>query len=183
MNVVKDDTSDLSEVLATAHESLTEEIIRQAECYLDCQMITAIAADQRATSFAAVMAGAIALLSGGAGAVLSATDESALMFLGFVPCVILFAFAMLRAFAAAEPCDFEYRGNDPKGWVNDIKLGKTRALSLAEQAAHFSVSIAKNSKVMDESMAAMKQAMKFPKYGVWSAGIAAVLAAVAKFSV
>ncbi|PPE81953.1 hypothetical protein C3941_04535 [Kaistia algarum] len=69
----------------------------------------------------------------------------------------IFSFvSMLLAFRAAEPIDFDFLGNDPENWVDDIKRGLTFKDSLTHSAVHYSQQIKDNNKRMSENTKLLK---------------------------
>lgn len=117
--------SDLADALAKADESLLREILREAERFLQSQLQAALASDHRALTFAGILAAAIALIVG-ACATLASVGQIKWLALTVAPMVSCFLAALHYAAKAAEPCRFEYVGNDPAEWVVDIEAPNTK---------------------------------------------------------
>jgi hypothetical protein len=138
----------INESLASAKIDTLQEILRQAETYLQAQLTAAIAADQRALTFAGYLAAAAAVLISGAGALLLATPPNWLLALtGFFVAGLLLR-AMRMAMKSAEPTGFEFPGNVPGSWVCDVSEGKSLEVSLSEQCAHYHEMAGKNNELM-----------------------------------
>jgi hypothetical protein len=127
----------INESLASAKIDTLQEILRQAETYLQAQLTAAIAADQRAMTLAGYLATSIAVLLGASGALLLATPPNWLLALTGFLVAGLFLRAMRMAIKAGEPSDFEFPGNTPGSWVCDISEKKSLEVSLSEQCAHY----------------------------------------------
>lgn len=65
--------------------------------------------------------------------------------------VASFVVALVCAARAAEPCRFDYIGNDPSEWVIDLEKQKSFEHSLAEQAAFYSRDIKNNSDTLERN--------------------------------
>lgn len=127
----------LSEELTKADSCTLHEIIRLAESHLNAQLTTALAADQRAMSFASVVAAGAVVVASGAIAVLeSETQLHHVSWVGFLVTAGLLT-SMYLAISSARPSRFWFTGSSPSDWINDIQQGKPLHQSLAEQADHY----------------------------------------------
>jgi hypothetical protein len=122
-----------SSIYATAPDDMLAEIIREAEARLAAQLTAAIAADQRAMTFAGLMLAAAAALTGAA---LSASPQAVLTLPIIVSALGLFLTSAL-AVASARPVAWDYVGNEPSCWLRDINPAAELKLSLAEMADHY----------------------------------------------
>lgn len=153
---MQDDLHDLTGVLKTADEQTLAEIVRQAEKFLDSQLAAGVAADQRAVTFASVLAAIIAVLlggyAGGAGV------------LGVVIMPVLFGLvvAIILAVVACRPTDWTYPGNNPRHWRSDVANSVPFAKAQAGQAQLYARGIVKNRKILERNSALM----------IWAMGIA-----------
>ena len=138
----------LADQLKAASKDTLGEIVREAESCLNAQLTAAIAADQRALSFAGLLAVAAVLTAGAGGSLLIGEPVNAL--LGWVAISVTGALliAMLCAIWSARPVTFQFPGNDPAGWIDDIGGGKSLHDSMAEMAAHYSGMLEGNRKSM-----------------------------------
>jgi hypothetical protein len=127
-------------------EKIIQEIIREAEAYLQAQLSLAIAADQRSSVMASVFAaGAAAVMAGLM--TLAASDHAqayvAIYVGGIVASALMLAGAAL-CIRAAQPTDFAVPGNMPACWYDDIGKAKDFKLLLGEQAEIYQSQIAEN---------------------------------------
>jgi hypothetical protein len=134
------DLSMASSQYSAASEDFLAEIIRQAEDRLSAQLTAAVAADQRAMTFAGLaMAAAGALI----GAALGAANNSSLA----APIFVTAAGLLISAFFAvlsARPVPWDYVGNSPSSRLNDIADGTTLHESLAQMAQFYDEMISEN---------------------------------------
>ena len=135
-------------IFLQADENILREIIREAESYLSAQLQSAIAADQRALSVAGVL-GTVTIGLAGAGTALLIRVEP-ITVLGWLALVLslLLVLSMFLALLAAMPASFEYGGNAPGQWAEDVKKHQPIKDSLAEMADHYDKMIAKNDRQM-----------------------------------
>lgn len=139
----------LSKRLQSADEAMLREILREAEVYLDAQLTAAIAADQRAYAFSGMIAAASVLLVGASYALIEAATPSPLLaWCSALIAVALFVAAWM-AVISARSTDFEFAGNQPCQWANDIEAGQTLHESLAEQCEHYDSMATTNRNIMD----------------------------------
>ena len=166
---------DLADQLKGAREDTLSEIVREAESRLNAQLTAAIAADQRALSFAGLLAVAAVLTASAGGSLLIGEAENAL--LGWVAISVTGAFviAMLCAILSARPASFQFLGNDPAEWVGDISANKSLHESLAEMAAHYNEMLAHNRKLMKVNGLLMSLSFIVAWGGLVSGAIAAVI--------
>ena len=133
---------------------MLDEIIRQAEIRLDAQLTAAIAADQRAMTFAG-------LLFAGAAAVAAIAFGNTTLLKQDWPWVLAIGFAIAGAMAtaSARPSAWEYVGNVPSAWLGDIGLGKRLHESRAETAEFYDEMLATNETVIRKSGRLMQYSM------------------------
>jgi hypothetical protein len=129
-----DDLKDLDVVLASADKDTLVEVVRQAESFLTAQLQSGIAADQRAITFASVIAAVIAILLGGY--VTAAYSDHGAGSLGWIVLPAgfgLLASACIAAFTS-RPTDWCYAGSNPRHWRDDVVAKKAHNIAVAEQA-------------------------------------------------
>ena len=148
-------------------EQLTE-IIREGELYLGTQATMAVAADVRALAFAGFLAAAIVALIGGAVA-LGETSPALTVIASF--CVAGLLSSFLFAVFAARPISFEYAGNSPSGWYEDIINGITFENSLIMQAINYAAMI-------DTNAAAMLKNSQRMTIAIWISSVTLVFGAI-----
>lgn len=139
----------LSDRLKIADDLTLQEILRETEAYLSAQLTAAIAADQRAYTFAGTVTAASVLLVGAAYAVTTSGHPSgwlAILASGVAAC--LFVSAWL-AVVSARSIGFEFAGNQPCQWIADIESKKSLLHALAEQCAHYDGMIEANRAAME----------------------------------
>lgn len=139
----------LSERLKNADDPTLSEVLREAEVHLSAQLVSAIAADQRAYTFAGTVIAASVLLIGAAYALTAAPEPNPwLACLTVLVAACLFVSAWL-AVMSARSVEFAFAGNQPSQWIEDIESGKTLVHALAEQCAHYDEMVTANRTVMD----------------------------------
>lgn len=145
---------------SSADEATLKEIIREAESYLGAQLTAGIAANARAMSLTGFLATVTLVLAGATtNVLLMATPRLALgAVCGGVSLGLLAATWL--AIQAAQPTRFWYVGNSPRGWVSDLKAGKSFQTSLAEMAVFYADMIADNGECMARSDLRINLAMK-----------------------
>ena len=139
---------------------VVQEIVREAEARLSAQLQTAIAADQRSMTFAAIAGSASAAAIAGAGGLFFVESlKGQSLFYGALALSAMFFAASLLAALSARPTDWEFVGNVPSAWVDDVKDGKFLKASLAEMAEHYDCMILSNRKSMLKSAKLFNVAM------------------------
>jgi hypothetical protein len=163
------------ECFAEADEGTLQEILREAESYLNAQLTAAIAADQRAIAFASLLGAAAVVIAGGGGALL--LSERPNPALGWTCMAIVGTFLVAMAFAnlAAMPSKFWFAGNSPAGWLEDVRAQRPLRASLAEQLVHYADMIADNDKLMRRNGTQMKVAVWIAWSGLAIGGMAAII--------
>jgi hypothetical protein len=156
----------LMEALAKADGETVREILRQSECYLEAQLAAGLAADQRATTFASILAGSLTVIIGGVATIVLGESRYQVILLPALPMVICFAVSLWLSAEAAKPVDFYYRGNVPMGWLDDIQRKKELEISLAEQAFHYDEMIADNAKSLQFSAGRFNDALRIAQLGI-----------------
>lgn len=164
------------ETLSKAELAMLQEINRQAELYLDSQLTAALASDQRATAFVTALSGAIAVVLGAAATLVVADAKYQLLVLPLVPLAVFLLAALWSTTQSCKPDDFEYSGNCPRNWLEDICDNKSMELCLAEQAIHYADMIASNDKVLSRCADDMRSALKLLFGGLICASAALVFA-------
>ena len=101
----------------TDDEPKIDEVIRQAESFIAGQLTAAIAADQRALTFAGLLVAGVAAMIG---AVASMQPSHAVIrpLIYIAACLLL---AALAALWSARPTKWHLPGNEPQCWLNDIQ--------------------------------------------------------------
>jgi hypothetical protein len=125
---------------AAAPDVVLNEIIRQAEARLQAQLTAAIAADQRAMTFAGLLLAAAAAMIGTG---LGASPDAKLTVPVFVTGLGLFVSATL-AIVAARPVDWDFVGNTPSAWIGSIADKQTLHDALSDMATFYAEMIDNN---------------------------------------
>lgn len=138
----------LAKSLESADEKVLQEILRQAEVYIETQTAVATASDARALTFSGlIMAGNVILVSS---SYALATSDPTNLFLAIVTgllAVALFASAVLSVLSARS-VDWGYPGGQPDTWIDDVLNGTTLTQALAEQCANYNDHIIANKAAM-----------------------------------
>jgi hypothetical protein len=113
-----------------------KEIVRLGESFLNAQLQAALASDLRAMTLAAVLAAVIAGTIGGAATVLAANIVLGLHIIPLIVFIVAMVVALRMAIHAAHPTRFDYAGNNPKFWADDVGDYEDLKRALAEQAAY-----------------------------------------------
>lgn len=155
-----------------ADEAKLDEIIRQAESRLSAQLSLAIAADQRAMTFAGILATGCAALIGWA--ISQDLDGSRL------PAVLMMIVGTMVAAGcalwSASPIAWDIPGNTPEMWIDDIAEGKDDLKSAkAAMADYYADMIAWNSRQMATNANWLRGAMLIIFFTLLAGGIAAVI--------
>lgn len=137
----------------SATEEMLAEIIREAESLLDEQLSAAIAADQRALTFAGLLVAAIGALIG---AIASLGGKAS-----WPMTAIATSLAVAATFAlwSARPTSWRWRGNDPHRWLPDIARKRNMHDCMAEMAAHYDSAAAANNLAMERAAMAMRASL------------------------
>lgn len=153
-----DDLSGLGEDLKKADKEVVCEIVRAAELFLGSQLTAGVAADQRAVTFASVLAAAVAILIGGFVAI--ETGDNPTPGLGWVigPVVLCLLVSIVFAVAACRPTDWCYPGNNPRLWREEAKEKVPLRDALADQAEQYAIGIHANRDVLDKNARLMNWA-------------------------
>jgi hypothetical protein len=123
-----------------ATDKMLAEIVREAEARLQAQLTAAIAADQRAMTFAGLMVAAAAAMIGAA---LGVSREADVTLPTIVTGLFLFAAAVL-AVVAARPVAWDFTGNTPSAWVKSIADGDSLHTALSDMASFYAEMIEAN---------------------------------------
>jgi hypothetical protein len=159
----------LAERLQIAEPAMLQEILREAEAYLAAQMAAGTAADQRAYTFAGMMLAISAALVGASYSLAQANPWVSI--LAIVLASIL-TVSVGFAFHSARAVDFEFAGNQPSHWVDDVEAGISLLHALAEQCEHYDVMIRANTKTLRDNARWFERAVRL-SYGVGVVGAVA----------
>lgn len=129
--------------LKSANDEQLRQMLAQAEAYLNAQLQIGIAADQRALVFAGFIAATVVAVAGGACAILLKGGLPFLGYLGFATAAGMMI-SLALAVHAARPVSFEYPGNSPSAWIEDVTGKKPIVQSMREQASHYAGMIQTN---------------------------------------
>jgi hypothetical protein len=129
---------------SAARDEVLAEIIREAEARLQAQLTAAVAADQRAMTFAGLMLAAAAAMIGAA---IGASPNTPLTVPIFVTALGLFASAVV-AVIAARPIGWDFVGNTPKSWISDVAKSQSLQAALADMANFYAEMIDDNEKAI-----------------------------------
>lgn len=162
----------LAQRLQTADSDTLKELMRETEAYLDAQLSSAIAADQRAYTFAGTVTAASVLLVGAAYALATAPEPNKwLAYLSMAVASCLFIAAWM-AVMSARSVDFEFCGNQPSSWIADIEAGTPLLHALAEQCAHYDEMATANRNTMNTNSWLFNWAVNVALGGVGVGGLA-----------
>lgn len=164
----------LAERLHVADADTLHEIMRETEAYLSAQLTAAIAADQRAYTFAGMITAATVLLVGASYVLLTGPTPTAwLPYLSLTVAAALFVAAWM-AVISARSTDFEFPGNQACNWIDEIEGGTTLLHSLAEQCAHYDGMASANTRTMKRNSNLFNWAVNIALGSVGLGGIAFV---------
>jgi hypothetical protein len=127
-------------------EKLVQEIIREAEAYLQAQLSLAIAADQRSSVMASLFAAGAAAIAAGL-MTLAATDHAQAylaIFIGGIAASALLVGGAALCILAARPTNFAVPGNMPECWYDDVGKPSEFKLLLGQQAEIYQSQITEN---------------------------------------
>lgn len=163
--------SNIGGPFAAASKGQLEQMLAQAESYLNAQLQIGTAADQRALVFAGFLAATVVAVGGGASALLVSASNLFLGYLGFLTAGgLLLAFG--QAVHAARPVTFEYAGNSPAQWTEDVRLAKPVVESMREQATHYANMIASNNLTLEANAAWLRRSQLSALAVLASSGLA-----------
>ena len=137
-------------LFSKASRGQIDQILAHAESYLNAQLTSALAADQRALVYAGFLAaGVVALVGGGTTLLIDVKSP----FLGYTAFAMALGLTISMALAvyAARPTGFEFVGNKPDQWVADVAIGKPLIESLREQAVHYDAMIGSNADLLRDN--------------------------------
>ncbi|MGY2052247.1 hypothetical protein [Methylobacterium sp. JK268] len=153
---------DIVRVLQSADTATLDEIRRGSEAHLAAQLTVALAGNQRAMTFFGFLAAASAVIAGASVTAIATVSPLAPLGYGGLIVVVGFLISMAMANLAALPDAFEYVGNTPSSWLDDITGEKSLSLSRAEMLAQDDRCIAHNHSVL-------KRSARFTKFAMWTA--------------
>ncbi|RWE84211.1 MAG: hypothetical protein EOS63_03565 [Mesorhizobium sp.] len=164
-------SSPLSNQLRLADTSMLQEILREAEAYLGAQLTSAIAADQRAYTFSGTV-GAVSILLVGASYTLAtlAVPNSLLSLTSLLAAGALFVAAWMAVMSASS-IDFEFSGNQPGHWGDDIERGIEMRDALAEQCDHYESMITANTAAMAKNASLFNSAVNIALAAIGIGGL------------
>lgn len=140
----------MNNLYESASAEMLAEIVREAESLLDNQLTAAIAADQRALTFAGLLVAAIGAMLG---AVASLGGKVSL---SIVAVASILSMAAALALWSARPTAWKFRGNAPSQWERDV-IGQLKLhVSMAEMAANYEVACVQNERAIDRAARAMR---------------------------
>ena len=147
--------------IKAADEKMLQEIIREAELFLESQLTAGVAADQRAVTFASVLAATAAVLIGGY--VAAATSGHPLPGLGWVaiPVAAFLLISTAIATLSCRPTDWRYPGNNPRFWREDATSGTSLHDAMADQAELYAKAIIENRDTLNKNSTLMKWAFRW----------------------
>jgi len=151
-----------------APAKVLDEIIRQAEARLQAQLTAAIAADQRAMTFAGLMLAAAAAFIG---ASFGAAQNEALALPVYITGVGLIVSAVF-AVIGARPVDWDFVGNTPRSWISSVASGQSLHDGLADMANFYA-------EMIEENETAITGAAFWIRLSMWCALASLVIGALA----
>lgn len=140
---------------ASANPELVEEVIAQADARLQAQLTAALAADQRAMTFAGLLFAGIAALIGFAAAHSGALHNEC----GMVAVTLGFVVAAALACWSARPVKWHLVGNYPSSWDEDVRLSKRLPQTRAETAANYEEALQENERALQSAATFMRLSM------------------------
>ena len=129
-----------------AEAKLVEEILREAEIYLQAQQSLALSADQRSSVMASLFtATAVGIIVGLMTLVASdhAAGHVAIYLAGCISVALMVAAASLCIWSA-RPISFSIAGNEPQSWYQDVQKPRELKALLGEQAENYQGKITRN---------------------------------------
>ena len=129
---------------ANAKPAVLEEVVREAQTYLEGQLSLATSADQRAAVMASIFAASGTGLAGG---IAAANLDRALVYGGLMAAALFLIGAGLCALATL-PADFYLPGSQPNSWTNELEEGAEIAAALRDQATNSQTKIDHNRAVL-----------------------------------
>jgi hypothetical protein len=164
MNPVDDnERKTLAATLAKAKDvAVLRESIRLAEAFLGAQLQAALAADSRAMTLAAVLAAIIGGFLGGTATIVAAAEiKLGWHLVSILAFTVFLAVALALAVHAARPTFFDYPGNNPKFFIDDVERDKSLTIILAEQAAFYALNIDRNNDCIDQNHRSLRRSLQF----------------------
>jgi hypothetical protein len=123
-----------------AKPDVVEEVVRDAQKYLEGQLSLATSADQRA----AVMASIFAAAGTGLVAGLAAGNPDRSLFYGGLLAAALFLIGSGLCALATLPADFYLPGSQPDSWEEELKEGTEPGAALRDQVVNSQTKINRN---------------------------------------
>lgn len=166
------DSESLASKLQPANEDTLKEILRQAEAHLDTQLTAAIAADQRAYTFAGLATAAAIVLIGGAYSLATTPVPNALLASVATVVAATLVGCAWSAVHSARSIDFGYSGSQPANWDEDIACSKPLAHSLAEKCEHYNELIDQNREAMSANSSLFNKSTELALKALFLGGVA-----------
>jgi hypothetical protein len=154
------------EVFEKSDKKMLDEILRQAELFLQAQLTIALASDQRSLVFSSVIAGLVTILIGGGISILTQNPHSEFVIIPFIPMLLFLIVAMIIGLFSSRPIKFRVVGNNPKQWVDDINEGKSLHTAKAETAALYWRAIEENHQSLATNARLLRFALRWTFAGV-----------------
>jgi hypothetical protein len=156
---------ELAKTLNGAQPEVLDEIMRQAESFLEEQLKAGLAADQRAMTVAVILAAILAAVVGGTASLIAVQTKFGWHFLAIGSLAVCLSIALVFAMKAARPTSFFYSGTNPIKWLPDIVDGRSLHASKAGQAAIYAQGIELNKECLGEGHRWLKLAMRTATFG------------------
>lgn len=176
MNLMDHDLKALAAEFGKCDSETMDEIIRQAEDYLDAQLTTALASDQRALIYSSIVGAALAILMMAVASVAASSQQTDGFFLVVVPMTVCFLISLTFSAVAFRPVEFRTVGNNPRQWIEDIRTGQSLHISKTETIALYLRAIEENAETMRNGARALSTALRWGAGGLTAGVIFAVLA-------
>ncbi|TGR33015.1 MULTISPECIES: hypothetical protein [unclassified Mesorhizobium] len=158
--------------LRPASEDTLTELIRQAEAHLDTQLTAAIAADQRAYTFAGLAAASGIVLIGGAYNLATSSQPNILLASVATAVAATLVGCAWSAVHSARSIEFGYSGSQPSDWDEDVACSKPWAHSLAEKCEHYNDLINANRRAMNANSQLFNSATELALKSLLLGGVA-----------
>jgi hypothetical protein len=168
----QNEQKELAEALSAADEPMIREIIREAESFLEAQLKVGLASDQRAMTFAGILAAITSVLVGGTASMVAAKIAIWPHILAVVGLGMGLFPGLIFALMAARATEFYYSGNNPRLWKTDVEKKQSLIRSLSGQAALYAKGIAENIRILDDNHLNLRRAQLSVSLGIAVGAIA-----------
>jgi hypothetical protein len=131
---------------SAAERELVEEILREAEIYLQAQQSFALSADQRSSVMASLFTATAVGIVVGLMTLVSSEHAAGHIPIYLAGClsVALLVVAASLCIWSARPISFGIAGNEPQSWYHDVRNPRELKLLLGEQAENDRRKITRN---------------------------------------